>query len=141
MYSGEDNYPSLPGVDVAHSGKELSFRSVSRRCTRLTTSVVSLNFRSHWALWARAMLLWFACVRHASRGRPHIPLSGFRSSPSQPHEDATGRDDADFAMRAWMETVAIEDALNAHTCNTEQSMMYQVCARSSCVSKKADRKR
>lgn len=69
------------------------------------------------------MLLWFACIRHASRGRPDVPLAGFSEASD---EESEGSCDADFAMRAWMETVAIEEALNAHACGTEQSMMYQV---------------
>ncbi|KAG9006032.1 hypothetical protein FRB93_009133 [Tulasnella sp. JGI-2019a] len=102
LFPGEDNYTSLPDVDTKYSGKE-----------------------SHWALWGRTMLLWLACVRHASRDRPHIPLSGFSVSPSPTDKDTLGRTDAEFAMRVWMETVAIEDALNSHNCSTEQSLMYQ----------------
>ncbi len=39
---------------------------------------------------------------------------------------AGGNETADFAMRAWMETLAIEQALNEHTCDGEKSTMYQV---------------
>ncbi|KAG8856437.1 hypothetical protein FRB96_006403 [Tulasnella sp. 330] len=38
---------------------------------------------------------------------------------------AAGQDHADFAMRAWMETLAIEQALNEHTCDGEKATMYQ----------------
>lgn len=30
----------------------------------------------------------------------------------------------DFAMRAWLETEAIEKALGRHTCNIERAFMY-----------------
>lgn len=44
-----------------------------------------------------------------------------------PEELATeGYQKADFAMRVWMETLAIEQALNEHTCDGEKSTMYQV---------------
>ncbi|KAG8993319.1 hypothetical protein FRB94_001764 [Tulasnella sp. JGI-2019a] len=102
LYAGEENYSSLPGVDKMYSGKE-----------------------SNWALWSRTMLLWFACLKHASRGRPNAPLSGFSMSPASVDDEAVGRDDAGFAMRTWMETLAIEEALEAHTCETEKAMMYQ----------------
>lgn len=72
------------------------------------------------------MMVWFACIRHASRAR--TPLYGFSSSPPSADAEKTGDDDADFAMRVWMETLAIEEALNAHTCDTEQAFMYQVCS-------------
>lgn len=31
---------------------------------------------------------------------------------------------AAFAMKAWLETEAIERALNAHTCSVEAAMLY-----------------
>ncbi|KAG9033439.1 hypothetical protein FRB95_014805 [Tulasnella sp. JGI-2019a] len=102
LFPGEDNYTSLPDVDTKYSGKE-----------------------SHWALWGRTMLLWLACVQHASRAQPHTPLAGFSVPPSIPDENTIGCNDTDFAMRAWMETLAIEDALNSHSCATEQSFVYQ----------------
>jgi hypothetical protein len=33
-------------------------------------------------------------------------------------------DKRDFAMRAWIETEAIEDALEWHTCNVEKAFVY-----------------
>ena len=32
---------------------------------------------------------------------------------------------AQFAINAWLETEAIEDALNQHVCNLESRMAYQ----------------
>ncbi|KAG8985545.1 hypothetical protein FRB93_005781 [Tulasnella sp. JGI-2019a] len=102
LFPGEDDYASLPDVDAKYSGKE-----------------------SQWALWSRTMLLWLACIQHASCGQPKTPLAGFSVSPSFSDDAISGRDDSDFAMRAWMETVAIEDALNSHSCITERTFVYQ----------------
>jgi len=59
-----------------------------------------------WALYLRAMLLWNGCVRM--------------------RHDAGMNDNnrRDFAMRAWIETEAIERALQRHTCRVEGSFMY-----------------
>jgi hypothetical protein len=59
-----------------------------------------------WALYLRAMLLWNGCVRmrHAT--------------------GTSDNDRRDFAMRAWIETEAIERALEWHTCRGERSFMY-----------------
>ncbi|KAH9044255.1 hypothetical protein EDB84DRAFT_1587204 [Lactarius hengduanensis] len=59
-----------------------------------------------WALYLRAMLLWNACVRM--------------------RHDATASDHdrTEFAMRTWMETEAIEKALQQHTCGIERAFMY-----------------
>jgi len=59
-----------------------------------------------WALYLRAMLLWNACVRMRQDGG----VSDF--------------DKRDFAMRAWIETEAIEEALEWHTCNVEKAFVY-----------------
>ena len=59
-----------------------------------------------WALYLRAMLLWNACVRM--------------------RHDATASDHdrTEFAMRTWMETEAIEKALQQHTCSIERAFMF-----------------
>lgn len=59
-----------------------------------------------WALYLRAMLLWNACVRV--------------------RRDAMVSDDdrAEFAMRIWIETEAIEKALQKHMCGIERAFMY-----------------
>ncbi|KAI0272685.1 hypothetical protein BC834DRAFT_930033 [Gloeopeniophorella convolvens] len=59
-----------------------------------------------WALYIRAMLLWNGCLRLRSD-----------TSLSDAHK-------ADLAMRAWMETEAIEKALARHTCSVERAFMY-----------------
>jgi hypothetical protein len=59
-----------------------------------------------WALYLRAMLLWNGCVRM----RHDTSISDY--------------DRRDFAMRAWIETEAIERALQGHTCRGEGSFMY-----------------
>ncbi|KAG8884790.1 hypothetical protein FRB97_003311 [Tulasnella sp. 331] len=88
-------------------------------------SCLAVTPLSHWALWSRVMLLWFVCIRRVSRGRPHISLSGFSASSPEAYGDTMGQEDTEFAMRAWMETVAIEEALDAHNCKLEQTLWYQ----------------
>ena len=52
------------------------------------------------------MLLWNVCVRM----RHDVSFSDL--------------DRRDFAMRAWLETEAIEKALQWHTCGIERAFMY-----------------
>ena len=52
------------------------------------------------------MLLWNACVRMR-----HDPIF-------------SDLDRGNFAMRAWLETEAIEEALQRHTCSIERSFMF-----------------
>lgn len=59
-----------------------------------------------WALYLRATLLWNACVRI----RQDTTMGDF--------------DKRDFAMRAWIETEAIDEALQWHTCSVEKSFVY-----------------
>ncbi|KAH9993706.1 hypothetical protein BJV74DRAFT_760416, partial [Russula compacta] len=59
-----------------------------------------------WALYLRAMLLWNACVRMR-----HNTIIG-------------DLDISVFAMRTWMETEAIEEALNRHTCGVERAFFF-----------------
>ncbi|KAG8995034.1 hypothetical protein FRB93_001224 [Tulasnella sp. JGI-2019a] len=98
LFPGEEDHTSLPNEDTAHSGKE-----------------------SHWALWGRTMLLWFACIRRESCRRLRTKVS---VSPSATGEETMYGTDEEFAMQVWMETDAIEDALNNHTCLTEKALMY-----------------
>lgn len=72
------------------------------------------------------MLLWFACINRFNISRDHLPAaSGAESNPDVTAETAT-MEDAEFAMRVWMETNAIEDALDTHTCDGEKVTMWQV---------------
>ncbi|KAH8113570.1 hypothetical protein DFH11DRAFT_1510242 [Phellopilus nigrolimitatus] len=59
-----------------------------------------------WALYARIMLLWHACLR-------------IRNG------NASDQERAIFAHSVWLETDAIENALNGHTCNTERTFLFQ----------------
>lgn len=59
-----------------------------------------------WALYARAMLLWHACVR-------------IRGQSVSDHERAI------FASAVWREADAIENALDGHTCQTERAFLFQ----------------
>ncbi|KAI0655607.1 hypothetical protein C8Q70DRAFT_423051 [Cubamyces menziesii] len=60
-----------------------------------------------WSLYLRAMLLWHTGIR-------------MRSDKDLPELQR-----AQFAINAWLETEAIEDALNQHVCNLESRMAYQ----------------
>ena len=61
---------------------------------------------SVWALYARAMLLWNSCLR--VRG-----------------DDMSDDEKAAFAVGAWIESTAIEEALDAHTCGCDRAFMFQ----------------
>ncbi|KAG8969379.1 hypothetical protein FRC03_003070 [Tulasnella sp. 419] len=61
---------------------------------------------STWALYARAMLLWNVCVR-------------MRES------NVSESEKAEYAVRTWLETIAIEEALDEHDCDGEKVTMYQ----------------
>ncbi|KIP09470.1 hypothetical protein PHLGIDRAFT_126340 [Phlebiopsis gigantea 11061_1 CR5-6] len=58
-----------------------------------------------WALYCRSMLLWTSCVR-------------------QRDTSWTTDERADFAVQAWTESGAIQDALAMHECNLDTSIMY-----------------
>ncbi|KAI0643017.1 hypothetical protein C8Q79DRAFT_981220 [Trametes meyenii] len=60
-----------------------------------------------WALFVRAMLLWHTGIRI----RSDRFIQDFQR--------------AQFAIDAWLEAEAIEDALNQHTCGLEQRLAYQ----------------
>ncbi|KAG8996579.1 hypothetical protein FRB94_014288 [Tulasnella sp. JGI-2019a] len=108
LLPGEELYASRPEVDVLFSGKE-----------------------STWALHGRTMLLWYACVTQIAAIKNAVPISflngnvngGLSFTPEQ--LAAAGPHHADFAMRAWVESLAIEEALNEHTCDGEKATMYQ----------------
>ncbi|KAG9007525.1 hypothetical protein FRB94_014294 [Tulasnella sp. JGI-2019a] len=108
LLPGEDLYASRPEVDAVFSGKE-----------------------STWALYGRTMLLWYACVSQIAAIKKAAPVSFLNGNVNgglafTPEQLATaGPNHADFAMRAWMETLAIEEALNEHTCDGEKATMYQ----------------
>ncbi|KAH9993709.1 hypothetical protein BJV74DRAFT_770667 [Russula compacta] len=59
-----------------------------------------------WALYIRTMLLWNSCVRMR-----HIT-------------SISDLDMSVFAMGAWIETEAIEEALNRHTCRVERAFFF-----------------
>ncbi|KAI0338268.1 hypothetical protein BDW22DRAFT_1415626 [Trametopsis cervina] len=60
---------------------------------------------SVWALYCRSMLLWTSCIR-------------------QREDTWTMEDRATFAARAFVETGCIQDALEMHCCNADNSLMY-----------------
>ncbi|KAG8996572.1 hypothetical protein FRB93_000714 [Tulasnella sp. JGI-2019a] len=107
LYPGEEVYAYRPELDAIFSGKE-----------------------STWALYSRTMHLWSACVKQIAEMRRNSRFPGRENiywglSFSAEELAAAGQDKADFAMRAWMETLAIEQALNDHTCDGEKGTMYQ----------------
>ncbi|KAG8996580.1 hypothetical protein FRB94_014287 [Tulasnella sp. JGI-2019a] len=108
LFPGEKLYASRPEVEALFSGKE-----------------------STWALHGRTMLLWYACVTQIAAIKNAAPISFLNGNVngglSFTHEQlaAAGSDHADFAMRAWVESLAMEEALNEHTCDGEKATMYQ----------------
>ncbi|KAH9854700.1 hypothetical protein C2E23DRAFT_726239 [Lenzites betulinus] len=62
---------------------------------------------SVWALYARAMLMWNSCIR-------------MRTDSTLPDTEK-----AAFAVAAWKEIDAIEEALKQHTCGIERSFLFQ----------------
>ncbi|KAJ7095744.1 hypothetical protein B0H15DRAFT_774458 [Mycena belliarum] len=60
-----------------------------------------------WALHDRSFLLWHACIK-------------MRNDAS-----ASVSDKGQFAIKAWLEADAIEQALNRHTCDIEKAFIYQ----------------
>lgn len=65
-----------------------------------------------WALHARASLLWAACALylHQPKNEPNPPLAE--------------QERAEFAVEAWTEAQAIEDALARHLCKSDSEMVY-----------------
>ena len=66
----------------------------------------SLGKTSVWALYARCMLLFNACI--LMRNAPGI----------------SDNEKASFAMQAWIESVQIEDGLDRHSCMTERATLF-----------------
>ncbi|KAI0632142.1 hypothetical protein C8Q77DRAFT_1060620 [Trametes polyzona] len=62
---------------------------------------------SVWALYTRAMLMWNSCIR-------------MRADTTLPDAEK-----AAFAVSAWKEIDAIEEALERHTCGIERSFLFQ----------------
>ncbi|KAH8107663.1 hypothetical protein BXZ70DRAFT_1013538 [Cristinia sonorae] len=62
---------------------------------------------SIWALYCRSMLLWNSCIRQQDLGW-------------------STQERATFAIEAWAETQAVQDALDMHICNSDTALMY-VC--------------
>ncbi|KAJ6475057.1 hypothetical protein C8R47DRAFT_986425 [Mycena vitilis] len=60
-----------------------------------------------WALYDRSFLLWHACIK-------------MRNDNSAPVTDK-----GQFAIKAWLEADAIEEALNRHTCGIERAFIFQ----------------
>ena len=60
-----------------------------------------------WNLCIRSMVLWHTSVR-------------YRSNPNISYEER-----AQFALNAWLEADAIENALKNHTCDLEGGTLYQ----------------
>jgi len=60
-----------------------------------------------WALFDRSFLLWHACIK-------------MRNDTSAPVVDK-----GQFAIKAWLEADALEEALNRHTCGIERAFLFQ----------------
>ncbi|KAJ6585157.1 hypothetical protein B0H19DRAFT_1108565 [Mycena capillaripes] len=59
-----------------------------------------------WALYERSFLLWHACIK-------------MRNDTTAPVADK-----GQFAIKAWLEADAIEEALNRHTCGIERAFIF-----------------
>lgn len=95
---------------------------------------------SVWALYARAQLLWLACLRMRQLPRTSTDMpfhSGddldeaglySLSSVSNRYESRpiaiSEAEFADFTIKAWLQTREIEEALDAHTCNLERAYLF-----------------
>ncbi|KAG8885312.1 hypothetical protein FRB98_001851 [Tulasnella sp. 332] len=66
----------------------------------------------------RAVLLFWTCVKQIPRMRP--------ASLSDNDDSAHIQGPGSFETKAWMELIALEEALDSHTCNIEQSTLYQI---------------
>jgi hypothetical protein len=75
---------------------------------------------SIWALYSRIMLLWSSCLRMRCGLLDRGVDDAFSLTSSTEKESR----DAEFAVQAWLQCDAIEEALERHTCSTEQSIMY-----------------
>ena len=60
-----------------------------------------------WALFDRAFLLWHGCLKMRNDNK------------------VAEVDKAHFAVKAWLEGDALEQALNKHTCSIERSFIFQ----------------
>ncbi|KAI0088094.1 hypothetical protein BDY19DRAFT_891709 [Irpex rosettiformis] len=90
------NYAILfPGEAYARTGRNSERNQVAHVSSK----------ESVWALYCRSMLLWTSCIRQ---------------------RDSTWETEAraDFAIAAWVETRAIQDALDMHRCNGDTALIY-----------------
>ncbi|KAJ7176007.1 hypothetical protein C8R46DRAFT_1080390 [Mycena filopes] len=62
-----------------------------------------------WALYDRCFLLWHACIKMRNDRSPSITVT----------------DKGQFAIKAWLEADAIEEALNKHSCGIERAFIFQ----------------
>ncbi|TBU28622.1 hypothetical protein BD311DRAFT_663142 [Dichomitus squalens] len=85
----------------------LLFPGESLTCVDGSPDIPPPSKDSVWALYMRAMLLWNSCIR-------------LRTDTSLPDTDK-----AQFALTAWTEIEAIEEALGRHTCGIERSFLFQ----------------
>ena len=113
----------VPSADVPYTQFNLLFPG----------EALGTGKRSVWALYLRAMLLWLACLRmragvegaHQTSVASGAPSTvGYGVYDGGRSSGMHDREIAEFAMKAWLETEAIERALSVHTCGVEPAMLY-----------------
>ncbi|KAG8853247.1 hypothetical protein FRB96_008331 [Tulasnella sp. 330] len=97
----------------------------------LAQSAFDASYNAGWIDIQLAQAAWVREHRLEETTHPSDPaqvLLWSNMTGSGGNDDAEDHrdEDVDFAMRVWMETLALEDALDAHTCKTEESTYWQV---------------
>ncbi|OCB87151.1 hypothetical protein A7U60_g5665 [Sanghuangporus baumii] len=69
----------------------------------LPSTTINSKFDTVWSLYARAILLWHACLRI---------------------RNVSERERAIFAQSVWLEADAIENTLDGHSCGIERAFLY-----------------
>lgn len=96
---------TIPSRPVLHKQYALLFPGESLTTSPFHVSNIS-GKETVWALYLRAELLWNSCLR-------------LRYDTSAPDEEKAER-----AMKVWLETEAIDEALNRHSCGVERACLF-----------------
>lgn len=87
-----------------------------------------------WAIYAKAQLLWLACLRArelrsisettlCTREGEQFLYTG-SALPRFQKGPGSSTDLAAFAMKAWLQTEEMEAALNKHSCGLERAFLF-----------------
>lgn len=90
-----------------------------------------------WAIYARAQLLYLAClrIRHSRNLTTRNSANDLHEGDLYLYRDpvmqklqygvVSDHELAAFAKRAWLQTQEMEEALNKHTCELERAFLFQ----------------